>query len=98
MLGVSGLAYVGICSCKTGEVTVRLSRDATQHESSSVMRFLFVSAMSGEADSIGDVPSSLNGTGGGEFSFPERYFLNNNLTEFICECPNLIVLPHSVYH
>jgi hypothetical protein len=37
------------------------------------MRFLFVSAMSGEADSIGDVTSSLNGTGG-EFSFPKIYF------------------------
>jgi len=43
------------------------------------MHFLFVSAMSGEADSIGDVVSTLNGTGG-EFSFPDRYFLNNNLT------------------
>jgi hypothetical protein len=51
-----------------------LSIDATQPESSSVMPFLFVSAMSGEADSIGDVTSSINGTGG-EFSFPERYFL-----------------------
>ena len=66
MLGVSRLAYFGI---DTGEVAVKLSRDGAQHESCSVMRFLFVSAMSGEADTIGDVPSSLNATGG-EFPFP----------------------------
>jgi len=59
------------------------------------MRFLFVSAMSGEADSIGDVTSSLNATGG-EFVTPERYFLENNLTELICANPNVIALAHSV--
>jgi hypothetical protein len=37
------------------------------------MFFISVSAMSGEADSIGDIPSSLNGTGG-ELSFPQKYF------------------------
>ena len=51
------------------------------------MRFLFVSVMSGEADSVGDATSSLNATGG-EFSSPERYFLKNNLAEFICANPN----------
>jgi hypothetical protein len=88
MVGVSGLAY-----CGTGEVVVKLSRDTTQIESSSLTRLLFVSAMSGEADGIGDVPSSTNGTGG-ELSFPQIYFLKNNLTEFICANPNLIALPH----
>jgi hypothetical protein len=61
------------------------------------MFFLFVSAMSGETDSIGDVTSSFNGTSG-EFLFPKRYFLKNNLTEFICEYPTLIALCHTVYH
>jgi hypothetical protein len=49
-----------------------LSSDAIQPKSSSLMRIFFVSAMSGEADSISDLPSSLNGTGG-EFSLPEGY-------------------------